>query len=343
MNNYQAQQLDNINSIIGFATSIMLVGFMVGMVRSFQPEKKYRLVKRTKRGSLVAIRREGDKAIIEVPNVQDMMDLSDLLNAAGIKWEVRTGISKSAWEGTPAHLRSSIPFWHKITDPYPGNTVEFNFADLELVMGQMRPSFLLLEEPKEHHSSSNITTKWNPAESYFHGTYDVENIAGIISEGLRPGSSVSSWKGQATAYPIILEYGKLVVEQVSYRPEDFKLLERSGKPKAIYVVVADYVKVRDIDEINRDLAVVLERLEVQGIATPERVGDLIANKDFRALKELDEKLPHLAREMDAFIERGPSPGGEGIFKRVSEQAGSIPVYRIGRDEVGEIDWRTRRK
>lgn len=33
MNNYQAQQLDNISSIIGFATSIMFFGFMVGMAK----------------------------------------------------------------------------------------------------------------------------------------------------------------------------------------------------------------------------------------------------------------------------------------------------------------------
>ncbi len=36
MNSYQSQQFWNdFNSIVGFATSVMVVGFMVGMVRNF--------------------------------------------------------------------------------------------------------------------------------------------------------------------------------------------------------------------------------------------------------------------------------------------------------------------
>ena len=49
-------------------------------------EEKYRLVKRTKRGSLVTIVRVGDKADLEITNYKDMLDVSNLLNEAGIEW-----------------------------------------------------------------------------------------------------------------------------------------------------------------------------------------------------------------------------------------------------------------
>lgn len=110
--------------------------------RWIPPEEKYRLVKRTKRGSLVVIQREGDKAIIEVPNLEDMLDISKLLNASGIKWDMRSGISKSAWEGTPAHLRGS----RGVGKGYPGYTVMFNFSDLEKVIGGRILQPLMLED-----------------------------------------------------------------------------------------------------------------------------------------------------------------------------------------------------
>ncbi len=50
------------------------------------PEEKYRLVKRTKRGSLITIARVGDKAVLEITNYEDMLDVSNLLNEAGIEW-----------------------------------------------------------------------------------------------------------------------------------------------------------------------------------------------------------------------------------------------------------------
>jgi len=133
MNNYQAQQIHNLNSIIGFFTSIIMVGFMVGMVRSFWPEERYRLVKRTKRGSLITIEREGSKAVIDVTNLEDMRDLTHLLDAAGISWNMYQ----------PPELIGK------------GWRIDFNFADLESVVSQMRLSSLLLEEPREHYS--NIT------------------------------------------------------------------------------------------------------------------------------------------------------------------------------------------
>lgn len=94
------------------------------------PEKKYRLVKRTKRGSLVVILREGDKAVLEIPNLEDMNDISNLLNASGIKWSTQSGISKPTWEGTPAYLREP----RGVGEGYPGVTITFDYSDLEKVM-----------------------------------------------------------------------------------------------------------------------------------------------------------------------------------------------------------------
>ena len=50
----------------------------------FLAAKTFQLLKRTKRGSLVVVGHEGDKAKIELANFEDMQDLSNLLNASGI-------------------------------------------------------------------------------------------------------------------------------------------------------------------------------------------------------------------------------------------------------------------
>ncbi len=94
------------------------------------PEEKYRLVKRTKRGSLVVVQRKGDKATLEIPNLEDMNDISNLLNASGIKWSMQAGISKPTWEGTPAYLREP----RDISGAYRGYTITFDYSDLEKVI-----------------------------------------------------------------------------------------------------------------------------------------------------------------------------------------------------------------
>lgn len=105
-------------------------------------EEKYRLVKRTKRGSLVVIHREGDKAIIEISNMEDMLDISKLLNASGIKWNMESGISKDAWEGTPARSRKP----RGVSKGYPGHTITFDFGDLEKVINGRMLQSLMLED-----------------------------------------------------------------------------------------------------------------------------------------------------------------------------------------------------
>jgi len=106
-------------------------------------EEKYRLVKRTKRGSLVVIEREGDKAKLEIPNLKDSRDISNLLSTAGIKFDSSGGISKNAWEGAPVGLRTERGVMAKKSGTYPGLTLTFDFADLEKVM---QGRFLKLEE-----------------------------------------------------------------------------------------------------------------------------------------------------------------------------------------------------
>jgi len=54
--------------------------------RYITPEEKYHLVRRTRRGSLITIERVGNKAVLEITNYEDMINISNLLNAAGIKW-----------------------------------------------------------------------------------------------------------------------------------------------------------------------------------------------------------------------------------------------------------------
>jgi len=109
--------------------------------RYVPPEEQYRLVKRTKRGSLVVVQREGDKAILEIVNYEDMLDISRLLDASGIKWDSRSGVSKHAWEDTPAYLRSP----RGISKDYPGHTITFDYSDLEEVMGRRILQPLMLE------------------------------------------------------------------------------------------------------------------------------------------------------------------------------------------------------
>ena len=94
------------------------------------PEEKYWLIKRTRRGSLVTIERVGNKAVVEVTNYEDMMDISGLLNAAGIKWKghrkERTFIPREKRYG---------PTW----------IAEFDFSDLEEVIMNLEDRKLLLE------------------------------------------------------------------------------------------------------------------------------------------------------------------------------------------------------
>lgn len=105
------------------------------------PEEKYRLVKRTKRGSLVVIQREGGKATLEVANIEDMMDISRFLRVSGIKWDIQSGISKSAWEGVPVYLR--MP--RGMGKGYPGYTITFDFSELERIVSPLEKEILLLE------------------------------------------------------------------------------------------------------------------------------------------------------------------------------------------------------
>ena len=91
--------------------------------------EQYSLVRRTTRGSLVAVKRESNMAYLEVTNFEDMNEISNLLNAAGIQ---RTTTRKEETY-IPREKRYGFAW-----------IVEFDYSELEKVMGGL--SFLP-EEP----------------------------------------------------------------------------------------------------------------------------------------------------------------------------------------------------
>ena len=92
-------------------------------------DERYSLVRRTTRGSLVAVKRESNMAYLEVTNFEDMNEISSLLNAAGIQ---RTTTRKEETY-IPREKRYGFAW-----------VVEFDYSELEKVMGGL--SFLE-EEP----------------------------------------------------------------------------------------------------------------------------------------------------------------------------------------------------
>jgi len=128
-----------INTFASGMLAMMLTKFMMndvphaaGIYQSL--EEKYRLIKRTKRGSRIVIQREGNLAKVELLNNEDAMQLSMLLNAAGIRYKSESGVRKDAWEGTPAHLREKRGVMSVKHGTYPGRTVTFDFGELERIM-----------------------------------------------------------------------------------------------------------------------------------------------------------------------------------------------------------------
>ncbi len=90
--------------------------------RYVPPEEKYRVVRRTRRGSLVTVERVGNKAVMEITNSDDMRDISNLLNAAGIAW-------------TAEHKESTfIPREKRYGSAL---VVKFNFDELERVVKEL--------------------------------------------------------------------------------------------------------------------------------------------------------------------------------------------------------------
>ena len=178
----------------------------------------------------------------------------------------------------------------------------------------------------------------------FHGTDNLDNVKNIISEGLKQGSSISSNKGQASSYGIILEFDKFPIREVYYRPGDFISMGKSGKPKAIYVDTEYWGEgVRSIDEINNELAKILENLEAQGIS-PEEFGYANRRKQY----QINKRAGQLMDELDKAIElsaRGIKGqyGGEDVLSEVKSIARNIPVKKVVRDYEGDIDWKATRE
>lgn len=98
-------------------------------------ENRYLLVKRTPRGSLVSIERASEgKCLIKITNPKDMVDISNLLNYAGIEWRM---FKKEAPTYKPMRLRvKPDEHWY----------VEFSFSDLAPVREVIETK--LLGEPR---------------------------------------------------------------------------------------------------------------------------------------------------------------------------------------------------
>lgn len=235
------------------------------------------------------------------------------------------------------YVYDSVEAWRERRWVYIGDNEYLAKMWVDLLVGDARVGIA--------ESLSGGSTNWSPSQSYWHGTDRSGTISSLITEGLRAGSSVSSVHGQATAYPILLEYVDLQVDPVSYRPGDFRTLGKSGKPASVLVVPEDFGKgVRTIDEINTELAEKLGSLEAQGVS-PEEVGAMSRAEQYR----IDKRLGELMSELDKSItleSRGlrGEMGGEDILRQVAEQAcgTGVPVYRVERDEEGEISWGSRR-
>ena len=175
---------------------------------------------------------------------------------------------------------------------------------------------------------------------YYHGLYDVKNLYSIIKEGLRSGSSVSDVRGQASAYPIILEFDMPSMQEVSYRPGDYKFTgEVKTFPKAVYVDTEELgLGIMSVDDINKALSTRIGELEVEGWD-----GDwdkVFAMGPSKFDKKLGKLLKELDEAMDAEIKFGKGaskPSGEEIFSEIKANV-KLPIKRVVRNEEGDIDW-----
>jgi len=176
---------------------------------------------------------------------------------------------------------------------------------------------------------------------YYHGIDSPGLVREIVTTGLRAGSSVSDLRGQASAYGIIFEFRLRSVEPVYYRPGDYRVLVSGARPVSVMVIPEDFGRgVRSIEEINKDLAIKLRELEARGLS-PEGVGAMSRSEQYKVDRELGE----LMTEMDRSVSRGFTieVGGKGVLDSVVEQlkGTGIPVYRLRRDEEGEVDWKSK--
>jgi hypothetical protein len=166
-------------------------------------------------------------------------------------------------------------------------------------------------------------------EPIMHGT-DIEALAPILDEGLRPGSSVG---GQATESPIILvfEKGELGTNRVPHRPGDH-ITSKSAKPKEILFDIDAYDTVRPAEEIINAQERLLKELEESG-EIPK--ADTVSPEEYYNIVSKNSEYRSLERELDASMERGPvSP--EQILEEIKSKAGNTPVYEITLDENGRI-------
>ncbi len=94
-------------------------------------EERWKLVRRTPRGSVVSIESKGrEKCLIKVTNMEDMSDITNLLNSSGVTW-------RSFKKELPIHrpMRKELP-------RDPNLYIEFDFSDLGPVKDILGPGVL---------------------------------------------------------------------------------------------------------------------------------------------------------------------------------------------------------
>ena len=178
----------------------------------------------------------------------------------------------------------------------------------------------------------------------FHGTYDIDAVVSIVNDGLREGSNISTSEGQASSYPIILEFGPVKGKPVDYHPGD-SVAQESPKPTAIYIDRGEFRESKSVAEVEKELLKESNSLEAQNSNLEEFVS--LTDKEQKATnRELYTLLQELDKAMEREIKFGtPDPNAKTFNQQVEELKGkvTIPVLDLVRDEDGDVDWAATRQ
>jgi hypothetical protein len=162
----------------------------------------------------------------------------------------------------------------------------------------------------------------------FHGT-DIENINGIVSNGLNPRSSVSTSDGQALEYPVVFVFDNMDTQDVPYEPGRGFSTQRT-KPKAIIVDSSQFTTIRGEDAITNEIESVLTKLEDKYGIKSENVFASLDKDVPREARDLVRKVRVLNQEYDKFTELGEqSP--KKILENVVSKSNGLPVYELVRN------------
>ena len=197
------------------------------------PHHHWEFYKTTPRGSAIGISRDSGICYVGVACPEDMTDLSNLLNASGIQWDMYIGTSRT---GHP---------WPR----YKAWVVQFNYSDLEQVVGiakglgapmlsvgsmQGVMTRLCISSTEQARNVAGAIDRWYRTMQYCHTVEDLERLAGGVG-------TIKLYHGAPS------EFARLLVEKgpnVPYRVEDVarKLAKMYG---LAWVEIAPYVHRKD--------------------------------------------------------------------------------------------------